>query len=327
MLPTADHFKEHRSMIPQTNITPTTPMGANLLPTGGATFRVWAPRATAVYLNGIFSNTPATTQTDDLLLAKDPNGYWSGFLPNAVAGDQYHYWITGTGSSGYKRDPYARELASKTDFPNTLCILRPADAYPWHDAAFFTPAYSDMLIYQIHIGTYAISRPNITSTFLDVIGKIPYLVALGINVLQPLPIDEVETDPSMGYNGADYFSPDFDYVVTDPTLLAQYLATINALLAAQSLPPLELADITPGPAQLKALVDLCHIHGIAVLFDVVYNHAGGFTVDGKPNPQQRQQQRQPLLHRPGPRHRRPLLRPLEQRRLPIPHRQRDLLHK
>ena len=27
--------------------------------------------------------------------------------------------------------------------------------------------------------------------------------------------------------------------------------------------------------QLKALIDLCHIHGLAVLLDVVYNHAGG----------------------------------------------------
>ena len=37
-----------------------------------------------------------------------------------------------------------------------------------------------------------------------------------------------------------------------------------------------IQDITPGPAQLKAMVDLCHLYGIAVAFDVVYNHAGGF---------------------------------------------------
>jgi 1,4-alpha-glucan branching enzyme len=36
-----------------------------------------------------------------------------------------------------------------------------------------------------------------------------------------------------------------------------------------------------GPAQLKALVDLCHVYGIAVAFDVVYNHARGFTVNGQ----------------------------------------------
>jgi 1,4-alpha-glucan branching enzyme len=43
--------------------------------------------------------------------------------------------------------------------------------------------------------------------------------------------------------------------------------------------PLTVADITPVPNQLKVLVDLCHLHGIAVVFDVVYNHAGGFDGD------------------------------------------------
>jgi 1,4-alpha-glucan branching enzyme len=42
---------------------------------------------------------------------------------------------------------------------------------------------------------------------------------------------------------------------------------------------MQIADITPAPAQLKALVDLCHVYGIAVAFDVVYNHAGGFEGD------------------------------------------------
>ena len=267
-------------MISQANLSAATPMGATLVAGGGATFRVWAPRASAVYLNGVFDGVSQTGQTDSLLLAKDGSGYWSGFLAEAREGDCYHYWVTGAGSSGYKRDPYAHELSRDQPFPNCSCIIRSPDAYPWHDAAFVTPDFSDMIIYQIHVGTYAISQPGKNSTFLDVIGKIPYLVALGINVLQPLPIDEVETDPSMGYDGADYFSPDFDYVVTDLDALAQYLIGINNLLQARSLAPLTLGDIMAGPAQLKALVDLCHVYGIAVMFDVVYNHAGGFSVDG-----------------------------------------------
>jgi 1,4-alpha-glucan branching enzyme len=120
----------------------------------------------------------------------------------------------------------------------------------------------------------------VPSTFLDVIGKIPYLVSLGINVLQPLPVDEVEVNPNMGYSGADYFSPDFPYVVTDPNALASYLATLNGLLQAKGQPAIALHDISSGHAQLQAMVDLCHVYGIAVAFDVVYNHAGGFTVNG-----------------------------------------------
>jgi 1,4-alpha-glucan branching enzyme len=266
-------------MISQANILPITPMGANLIDAGGATFRAWAPRATAVYLNGTFAGTPRTGQTGDLLMAKDANGYWTGFVPNAADGDPYHYWVVGEGSSGYKRDPYAREMATDTPFPNCSCLIRSGSAYPWHDSAFVTPDFSNMIVYQLHVGTYAPSSPGVASTFLDVIGKIEYLVALGVNVLQPLPIDELETDPSMGYNGADYFSLDFPYVVSGQAALSGYLATINRLLAAKGIPPTAIEDITSGPAQLKVLVDLCHLYGIAVVFDVVYNHAGGFEGD------------------------------------------------
>jgi 1,4-alpha-glucan branching enzyme len=275
-------------MISQKNISPNTPMGANLVSGGGAIFRAWAPLAAAVYLNGTFGGTPRTGQTDDLLLAKDADGYWTGFLDAAREGDPYHFWVVGPtagpgspGSKGYKRDPYARELATDAPFPNCSCLIRSATTYPWHDSGFVTPDFTNMITYQLHIGTYDPARAGVASTFLDVITKIPYLVALGINVLQPLPVDEVETDPSMGYDGADLFSPDFPYVVTDPAALNGYLTTINGLLAAKGLSPLALQDITPGPAQLKTLVDLCHVYGIAVIFDVVYNHAGGFTVNGK----------------------------------------------
>lgn len=265
-------------MLSQSNILPTTAMGANLV-NGGATFRAWAPRATAVYVNGIFQGAPRTGQTGDLRMAQDASGYWTGFIPGARGGDLYHFWVVGAGSSGYKRDPYAREMARDSRFPTCSCLIRSSPAYPWHDAAFVTPDLRNMIVYQLHIGTYAPLVPGVASTFLDVIGKIEYLVALGVNVLQPLPIDELESDPSMGYHGADYFSPDFPYVVSGPAALCGYLATINRLLAAKGFSPLALQDITAGPAQLKAMVDLCHLYGIAVVFDVVYNHAGGFQGD------------------------------------------------
>jgi 1,4-alpha-glucan branching enzyme len=266
-------------MLSQQNISTTTPTGATLV-AGGATFRVWAPRATAVYLNGSFADKVYDQQTDERLLRKDAVGYWTGFQPGALDGDQYRFWVVGPGSSGYKRDPYARELGKKDDFPNCFSILRASDTYPWHDASFRTPDFSDMVIYQVHIGTYAIRRAGVASNFLDVALKVPYLAALGINLLQPLPIDEQEANPSMGYGGADLFSPDFPYVAGAADL-PRYLAAMNGLLAARQLAPLKFEDIDSGPAQLKALVDLCHVYGIAVAFDVVYNHAGGFTVNGQ----------------------------------------------
>jgi 1,4-alpha-glucan branching enzyme len=265
-------------MLSQQHISIFTPTGATLLP-GGATFRVWAPRATAVYLNGSFAGAVYDQQTDDRLLSKDDLGYWGGFQAGAQDGDRYRYWVVGPGSPGYKRDPYAREL-DPIGFPDCFSILRASGAYPWHDADFRTPDFSDIVIYQVHIGTYAIRNAGVASNFLDVACKVPYLAALGINLLQPLPIDEQETNPSMGYGGADLFSPDFPYVA-GAAALPGYLAVINGMLAARQLAPVQISDIQSGAGQLKALVDLCHVHGIAVAFDVVYNHAGGFTVNGR----------------------------------------------
>jgi 1,4-alpha-glucan branching enzyme len=111
------------------------------------------------------------------------------------------------------------------------------------------------------------------------VDKIDYLAALGVNVLQPLPIDEAETSPSLGYNGSDYFSPDLPYVVHDRDALQGHLQRLNQLLARTGHAPLTIADIQSGPHQLKALIDICHLCGIAVVFDVVYNHAGGFFGD------------------------------------------------
>ena len=133
-----------------------------------------------------------------------------------------------------------------------------------------------MVIYQAHIGVYAISKPGISSNFLDVACKVPYIAALNVNVLQPLPVDEQEQHPGLGYGGADLFSPDFPFVAAQADLPA-YLETLNELLAAKrKTPPLKLEDIASAPAQLKVLVDLCHVYGIAVTFDVVYGHGGGF---------------------------------------------------
>jgi 1,4-alpha-glucan branching enzyme len=263
----------------QTGVTGNTPMGANLT-AGGATFRVWAPLASAVYLNGVFGGTADWAKdASPKLLVKDANGYWAGFLPGANDGDVYKYYVVGPGSSGYKRDPYARELTQSTTFPlGVNCIVRSPSAYPWHDAQFVTPDFSNMIIYQLHVGTYA-STPPKYGTFLDVVEKITYLQALGINVLQPLPVTECEAAPSLGYDGADYFSPDSLFTVYDPAVLTAHLATINGLLAAKGLPPMTAAQITSGADQLRAMVDLCHLYGIAVTFDVVFNHAGGFFGD------------------------------------------------
>jgi pullulanase/glycogen debranching enzyme len=74
--------------------------------------------------------------------------------------------------------------------------------------------------------------------------KIEYLVALGVNVVQPLPVYEMEDSPSqgypgLGYQGSDLYSPAIDYAVYhEKDALPGYLATINRLLAAKGFAPM-----------------------------------------------------------------------------------------
>jgi 1,4-alpha-glucan branching enzyme len=65
-----------------------------------------------------------------------------------------------------------------------------------------------------------------------------------------------------------------DYSV-QPADLPIYLARVNRLLAKKGFAPLSAAALTGQINQFKAFIDLCHLYGIAVIADVVYNHAGG----------------------------------------------------
>jgi 1,4-alpha-glucan branching enzyme len=73
-------------LISQQWITPNTPMGATLTG-GGATFRVWAPRATAVYLCGQFNGLAQWNPAPHNLMRVDAHGYWTGFVAGAKDGD------------------------------------------------------------------------------------------------------------------------------------------------------------------------------------------------------------------------------------------------
>lgn len=249
------------------HIHPQTRMGANLI-ADGATFRVWAPHAQSVHVIGDFNRRE---RNDASLLNRSEQGHWLGFIPGVRDRHRYLFYVVGDGGEGPKRDPYAREL--QTPFPSD-CIVRRAD-FPWHETGFVTPHFADFVIYQLHVGTFFTPNlPNKAGTFLDVARKIPHLAELGITAVQLLPIQEFQTRFSQGYNGTDYFSPEMDYAVEDADL-APYVEHVNTLLDAKGMARYAVEELRGETNQLKALVDLCHIYGLAVLLDVVYNHAGG----------------------------------------------------
>src|SRR4051812_8084546 len=99
--------------------------------------------------------------------------------------------------------------------------------------------------------------------FLDILRKLDYLVALGVNAVQLLPVVEFSNPRSEGYEGADIFSPEMDYAASDPAELGEYLLLVNGLLGRKGLGPLAITDLGRQSEQLKALVDVFHVHGMA----------------------------------------------------------------
>src|SRR5262245_57367179 len=77
-------------------------MGA-LLANGGATFRVWAPLAQAVWVTGDFNGWGWTA------LCGEGNGNFSGDVAVATAGQRYKYIVRNAwGADSWKADPRAR---------------------------------------------------------------------------------------------------------------------------------------------------------------------------------------------------------------------------
>lgn len=278
------------SPVTQEHIHEHTPMGANLI-ADGATFRVWAPNdAIEVYIR--VSDSPKFIDGPDdhwqpaaaQRLRRSSDNTWTGFLRGVRDGDFYRFYIANRGVQPYKRDPYARELEFY-GYPECDCIVRDPHDYSWHDRQHRTPAFNDLVIYELHVGMfYGVdgngndARSTRVGKFLDVLEQIPHLVALGVNAIEPLPIVEFQGPHSLGYNGTDIFSPEMDYAV-EPQDLSPYLDKVNRLLEERGCAPLGRNQLEGQVNQLKAMIDICHLYGIAVILDVVYNHAGRFSDD------------------------------------------------
>jgi 1,4-alpha-glucan branching enzyme len=210
-------------------------MGATVYD-GGTTFRVWAPFAERVAVAGAF-NAWSETATP---LAPDAPGYWSADVPGVRAGDEYEFVIV-NGHTYWRNDPYARHM---THSAGSSIVHDPA--FAWAGDGYRTPAWNDLVIYEIHTGTFNDAPGGAPGDFGGVIAKLPYLRDLGVNAIELMPSMEFATDFSWGYNPAQIFSIESAY---------------------------------GGPDALKRLIQAAHDLGIAVIFDVVYNHLGPADLD------------------------------------------------
>ena len=223
----------------------TAPLSAPVLQTGmgalphtnGTTFRVWAPAATAVAVVGPFNSWDPTTHP----LAAEADGYWAADFPEVAVGTEYKFWLDTPTGELTRNDPYAREVTHSAG-----SSVVPDHSFDWGNDHFEMPAWNELVIYELHVGTFNAPDPEQPGTFLDVVAKLGYLRELGINAIEIMPPTEFPGGRSWGYNPSHPFALETDY---------------------------------GGPQAFKQLVKEAHRHGIAVILDVVYNHFGPGDLD------------------------------------------------
>ena len=116
-------------------------------------------------------------------------------------------------------------------------IERDEPIYDWQITDFKPTKREDLVIYEVLLRDF-----DDTHSFQSLINRLDYLEDLGINAIELMPVQEFDGNNSWGYNPAFHMALD------------KYYGTRNAL---------------------KSLVDAAHAKGIAVIIDVVYNHATG----------------------------------------------------
>jgi 1,4-alpha-glucan branching enzyme len=216
--------------------------GAVPVPTGaGFAFLAWAPAARGVEVAGDFAaGANGHWHTGAHPLSPAGDGYWGGVVPSARAGQRYKFVITAPdGRALWRMDPAARDTDhSGLDVGNAGILVDPAFAW----TPFRRPDRAEYLIYQLHVGTFTGRHDGAAGsvgTFGSLAARLSYIGDLGFTAIELMPVQEFTGDRSWGYNPSFYFAPESAY---------------------------------GSPHDLRTLIDAAHAHGLAVLFDVVYNH-------------------------------------------------------
>ena len=141
--------------------------------TKGVTFRVWAPHAEKVYLIGTFNGWSESS----IPLFNEKNGYWSADVSEAKVGDEYRYLIHGPAGPLSRIDPYARKVTNAVGNG----IIYDLDAFDWGDDAFDIAPWNELVIYEMHIGTFHVKEEGHPGTLDSAIEKLPYLKKMAIS--------------------------------------------------------------------------------------------------------------------------------------------------
>lgn len=221
-----------------------------------ATLSLFAPGKDFVYVIGDFTGwevdpdyfmTRATAGTDS-------TWYWLT-IDGLTPGEEYGFQYLVDGEIRVT-DPYVEKVLTQNDvyiseetYPDLapypadqtehiVGVLQPgADEYEWQVTDFEAPEPHELVIYELLVRDFVAAHNYQTLT-----DTLDYIQRLGVNAIELMPVAEFDGNENWGYSPAFHFALD------------KYYGTEEAF---------------------KRFVDEAHRRGIAVILDVVYNHATG----------------------------------------------------
>lgn len=242
-------------VIPGSNVVEALPAGAERgitdLGDGQVRFVLEAPNKNHVFLIGDFNEWQFDTEYQ---LKRTPDGkFWWIEIDGLTSGEYYGFQYVVDGSIRIG-DPYSELILDPSNdnwipqgvFPDLhpyptgkttgIVSLMQVDApdYPWQIPNFDRPDQTKIVVYEMLMRDFLYQDYNNLTSMLD------YFEELGVNAIELMPINEFSGNNSWGYN------PTYHYA------LDKYYGT---------------------PDAFRAFVDECHDRGMAVILDVVFNHA------------------------------------------------------
>ncbi|MCV7226788.1 malto-oligosyltrehalose trehalohydrolase [Mycolicibacterium komossense] len=184
-------------------------------------FAVWAPRPELVRLD-----------VDGVLhpMTRGDDGWWRTSID--VAPEVRYGFVL---DDDRKVLPDPRSPRQPDGVHERSQLWAPASA-AWTDADWPGKSAAGAAIYELHIGTF-----TPTGTLDSAIDRLDYLVELGIDFVELMPVNAFGGTRGWGYDGVLWFAVHEPY---------------------------------GGPNALVRFIDACHRRGLGVLIDAVFNHLG-----------------------------------------------------
>ncbi len=240
---------------PATTLPAGTKQGVTFLNNGtSAIITLYAPLKTSVVVLGDFNNWQSTAAYQ-MKLAADGNTWWVQ-IDNLNPDTEYAYQFLVDGNLKVA-DPYCEKILDPVNDAGIDAATYPGlKAYPtgkttgdvsvmqanqpvynWKYTSFTRPEKNNLVIYELLIRDF-----TTVHSYAGALEKLDYLKNLGINAIELMPVAEFDENINWGYTPNFAFAPD------------KYYGTKTAL---------------------QHFIDECHGKGIAVIMDIVLNHAYG----------------------------------------------------